>query len=146
LPFLSIAFFSGIRVEELGRVDWAMINWSDNEISLSGERTKTYVPRNISMSKQLKAWLHPINKGSGLVVPVGFRNRRDKLHELAGVPKKDNALRHSFASYYARLNPQKATQLQAIMGQQTPSVLWKHYVNSSVPKAEARKFFELMPD
>jgi hypothetical protein len=123
-----------------------MINWSDNEISLSGERTKTYVPRNINMSKQLKAWLHPIKKGSGPVVPVGFRNRRDKLHEFAEVPKKDNAVRHSFASYYARLHPQRATQLQAIMGQQTPSVLWKHYVNSSVPKAEAKKFFQLVPE
>ena len=62
LPFLSLALFSGIRVEELHRVDWSMINLSDSDICLSGERTKTYAPRNITMSKQLKAWLQTVKK------------------------------------------------------------------------------------
>ncbi len=102
LPMYSVALFSGVRVEELGRMRWEMIDWEEGEIRLPAEITKTGSPRNIEICDALRWWLEgSASREGALFSPTNLRQRREKLLSLAEVPAKRNALRHSFASYHA---------------------------------------------
>jgi integrase len=144
LPVFSLGFFSGIRQEELGRVDWSMVDWVHNVIQLTGEKTKTYTPRPVRITTTLRHWLSMQSKETGPIVPRNWRGRSNAVHEAAGVKKVHNGLRHSFASHHAALY-ENATKLQLIMGQQTESVFFKYYI-AGVTKTEARAFFALRKD
>ena len=123
---------------------WEMIDWEEGEIRLPAEITKTGMPRNIEIFPALRAAIESDAPSSGEIVsPVNLRLRREKLLSLAGVKSKRNGLRHSFASYYAaqHRNPGK---LQTLLGQETPSVLYKHYV-TAVRRTDAERYFKLVP-
>lgn len=144
LPMYALGFFAGIRIEELSCMKWEMIDWEEGEIRLPGEITKTGEPRNPEISATLKAALCDTAPTTGEIVsPINLRLRRKRLHTLAGVTGKRNALRHSFATYHAAKyrNPQ---ELQVLLGQETPSVLFKHYV-TAVRKKDAERYFMLLP-
>jgi integrase len=142
LPMYAIALFSGVRIEEIGRMNWEMVNWSEGEIRLPSAITKTNQPRNIEICDALRSWIGTHAPVTGLIVsPVNLRLRREKLFALAKVSKRRNALRHSFASYHAALFRDPGA-LQLLLGQQTPNVLFKHYIQA-VSRADARAFFQL---
>jgi integrase len=144
LPMYALGFFAGIRIEELIRMKWEMIDWDEREIRLPGEITKTGEPRNPDISPTLKAALCDTAPSAGEIVsPINLRLRRKKLHTLAGVTSKRNALRHSFATYHAA-KYRKPQDLQVLLGQETPSVLFKHYI-TAVRKKDAERFFMLLP-
>ncbi len=144
LPMYAIALFSGVRIEELRRMKWEMIHWSEGEIRLPAEITKTRNPRNIEIFDSLRAWIgrNPVSEGM-VVASVNLRLRREKLFLLAGVIRKRNALRHSFASYYAAARRDPGA-LQLLLGQETPSVLFKHYITATTRK-DAEAFFNVVP-
>jgi len=144
LEFVGFAFFTGIRVEELERMDWNMVVWTQSEICLPESITKTSHPRMIPISEALRAWIEPIAKSSGpLFDQTNLRNRKDRLFELAGLGSKRNAFRHTFASYHAK-KYENFSALQMILGQRTPSVLFTHYVTAT-RKEDAARFFDLRP-
>jgi integrase len=144
LPVLALGLFSGIRQEELTRVSWEMVDWVHNVIQLTGEQTKTYTPRPVPITPTLRHWLSIQQKESGPVVPTNWRGRNTAVHKAAGVSKVKNGLRHSFASHHAAMY-ENATKLQLILGQQTPSVLFKHYI-AGVTKTEGKAYFSLRRD
>ena len=144
LPMYAIGLFSGVRIEEIGRMKWEMIDWDEGEIRMPAEITKTGAPRNITISTSLMAALESDAPASGDIVPdVNLRLRRQKLLTLAGVTTKRNALRHSFATYHAAMyrNPH---DLQLLLGQETPSIMFKHYI-AAVRKTDAERYFKLQP-
>jgi integrase len=103
--FYILAFFSGVRVEELMRAKWGMIDIKEKEIRLPSSVTKTIRPRNIEISDALFAWLKaikiPKSPKAVIVSRRGFRGRRNRLHPAAGVSLKGNALRHTFATFFS---------------------------------------------
>jgi len=144
LPMYAVGLFSGVRVEEIGRMQWQMIDWKEGEIRLPGEITKTGMPRNVDIFPALRAALEQGAPKTGVIVSSkALRYRRDRLLELAAITKKRNALRHSFASYHAAKyrNP---GALQLLLGQETPSVMFKHYINAT-RKTDAETYFNLRP-
>jgi hypothetical protein len=136
-------------VEELGRVDWAWVRFTDLLIRLpgwlNGKRiTKNGRTRPVRMTKELAAWLRPVARESGKIQPTrDVRARRAKLHELAGVPQKRNALRHSFASYHASWH-KNATDLMIQMGDKSATVLWDNYFQA-VSERVAKSYFAIRP-
>src|ERR1022692_633120 len=46
LPMVALCLFSGVRIAEVQRMNWEMIDWSEGEIRLPGSITKTRSPRN----------------------------------------------------------------------------------------------------
>lgn len=142
LAYYTLGLFAGVRVAELGRVTWDMIDLEAQEITLSGKITKTYQPRTIELSPNVIAKLKMIKHKSGPIMPVQDpKKRRYKLHQLAAVGFRTNGLRHSFASHHAKLH-KNATELQLIMGQKTPSVLFNHYI-ASTRAEDAKAYFEI---
>lgn len=142
LPFIFLGLFAGVRVEELRRMKWEMID--DEFVGLPSKVTKKGAePRNIPIGPNLLAWLKEHRRESGPVVPSRLRPWTDALYNAVGFRKR-NALRHSFASYYlVYTNSPEKTQMA--LGQQTPSVLFTHYRQVVRPK-EAQDYFALTPN
>lgn len=144
LAMYAVGLFSGVRIEELGRMRWEMIDWKEREMRLPGEITKTGMPRNIEIMPALRGALEEDAPQAGLLVePRNLRLRREKLLSLASLTSKRNALRHAFASYHAAKHRDPGL-LQMLLGQETPSILFKHYVTAT-RRSDAERFFELRP-
>lgn len=145
-PFIAVGLFAGVRVDELMNLRWEWFAWGQNEIRLPGKFdgrkvTKTGRSRNVTIFPALKAWLRNPPKKGRVVDRRGIRRRREALAKAAEIPKKRNPLRHTYASHHAALFRDPG-QLQIELGQNTPSVLFTHYIQA-VPKAEAKAFFAL---
>ena len=144
LPMYAIGLFAGVRVEELERMKWEMVDYEEGELRLPGEITKTGAPRNISIDPALKAVLTLCVETKGNIVsPKNLRLRKERLLKLAKVASRRNALRHSFSTYHAAKHRNPGA-LQLILGQETPSVLFKHYI-AAVRQVDAERYFKLRP-
>ncbi len=164
LPFVCLGLFAGIRVCELVRMDWKDVVMEEKLIHIRPEvAKKKAIPRTIDISDNLEKWLLLCVKESGPLVPRNLRDKRDRLYRKSGIKspragegdekanggeseteERRNPFRHSFASNYLvqHEDPGK-TQLQ--MGQQTPSVLFKHY-RQVVTKKQAAAYWSLAPE
>jgi integrase len=148
LPWFAIAFFSGVRVDEIRKLSWEIFRWDEGLLSLSQEDvSKRGDPRYIPINETLDAWLSSIPdvkaRTGAIIDTTNWRHRLDALHRQAGVPKKRNALRHTFASnYYVQHGSAKKTR--QLLGHRTDDVLFKHYV-TLVPKKDAAAFWNLRP-
>jgi len=143
LPFFAVGLFAGVRVEEMKRMTWDMVDLEERVIKLPGTITKTHQPRNVDIAPNLVEWLLLCPKRTGRLAPAGLRARVEATFEQAGIEKKRNALRHSFASYYlVQTDSADKTQLQ--LGQQTPSVLFKHY-RQVLSRREAGFYWKIYP-
>jgi len=111
LAMYVIGFFAGVRVRELMRMTWQMIDWEEGEIRLPPHVTKTGNPRNIDICDSLRAWLFPRRQSAGPIVSaINLRLR-----------------------------------LQLPLGQETPSVLFRHYL-TAIRKTEAAAYFRSHPN
>lgn len=168
LPAIAIAAFTGLRDAEVQRLDWAAIRRQPDpphrphgHIWFQGEGAKTRKNRIIPLSENLAAWLAPVKKKEGPVWPENGR----KLHEAARLaagfaapsvvararkenPKSslriwpNNALRHSFASYWLALH-QDAPALALTMGT-SPDMIFRNYL-ALVTADDAAKYFSIFP-
>src|SRR4029077_18381714 len=70
----AVGFFAGIRIREMVRMTWGMIDWEEGEIRLPPHVTKTGSPRNIDIFDPLRAWIGGDEKASGgaIVSPVNL--------------------------------------------------------------------------
>ncbi|MEI8309655.1 MAG: hypothetical protein WCH98_02745 [Verrucomicrobiota bacterium] len=148
LTWFAVCFFSGIRVEEMGRMTWECFRWDEKSISLDEQVVaKRGNPRHIALSESFKSWIRKLpdyRKRTGrLVDPTNWRNRLGDFHTAAGVPKKRNALRHTFASYHY-VDCGDADKTRKMLGQKTEEVLFAHYVKL-VTKKDAAAFWALRP-
>lgn len=148
LIWFAVCFFSGIRVDEIGRMTWECFRWSEKSISLDEQVVaKRGNPRHIAFSEAFKAWISKLpncRKRTGrLVDPTNWRNRLHEFYKAAGVEKKRNALRHTFASYHY-VHSGDADKTRKLLGQTTQEVLFAHYVKL-VTKKDAAEFWALRP-
>jgi integrase len=143
LAFIAIGLFAGVRVEEMRRMDWSMVDFEHGFISLKAAVTKSNEPRDISISPALRLWLEICACRVGPLTPtVAFRRRIDALYTSVGFRKR-NALRHSFASYFLA-STQSPEKTQMALGQQTQSILFRHYRQVVRPEA-AEAYWSIYP-
>ncbi len=163
LPFVCLGLFAGIRVCELGRMDWKDVLLEEGHIHIRPEvAKKKAIPRTIDISDNLEKWLLLCVKETGPIVPKNFRIKRDRLYRKVGIKSPEpeegveppvggenefeerrNPFRHSFGSnHLVQHDDPGKTQLQ--MGQQTPSVLFKHY-RQVVTRKQAAAYWQLIP-
>jgi len=143
LPYIAIGAFAGLRAKEIQRLDWRDISFDENEIAVSSEN-KTG-ERHVDMLPNLREWLLPHRKHSGKVMPNNFRKRFDQTREAAGIEQwPDNALRHSYGSYYLKhFGNDAQTRLQ--MGHWRDStVLFGHY-RRALTRRNAERYWNIEP-
>ena len=143
LPHIVIGAFSGIRSAEIERLDWRDILWDRGYIEIKAAKAKTKARRLVPLLPNLRAWLEPMRKDEGAVCHCpNTATRLNYIGEKAGFGWRQNALRHSFASY--RLSAvQDAAKVALEMGN-SPQMLFKHYRELVTPDA-ATAWFAIMP-
>jgi len=154
-PFLAIGAFAGLRSEELRLLRWEDVDFLKKRIDVRASVAKSAANRYVPMKDVLIDWIQPLAKAAGDVSPVNvygrlklFRRKlRVKVTEGAkkrpAVAWKQNALRHSFASY-ALAESENAAQVALWLGHASTKVIFKHY-RERVDKDAAEEWFDVMP-
>ena len=138
-----IGAFSGIRAAEIARLDWEDVLWDRGFIEIKAAKAKTRARRLLPLLPNLRAWLEPMRKAEGPVCVLSQVDcRLSVLGRRAGVRWRQNALRHSYASY--RLAEiQDAAKVALEMGN-SPDKLFRHY-RALVSAEAAKEWFSIMP-
>ena len=142
IPFLALGAFAGLRTAETMRMDWSEIDLERGHLVVSAAKAKTATRRLVPILANLKAWLKPHAKASGPVVLVS-QGRIDSLLREKEIPRKRNALRHSYISY--RLAAIHDTPRVALECGNSPQMIFKHYRELVAPE-EAQQWFNIIPE
>jgi site-specific recombinase XerD len=157
IPFLAMAGFAGVRRSELVReyaedkiLKWEDVDWPKHLITVRHEVAKQTSRkmgnrRFIPMEAALLHWLGPYRKKEGLLVPLvdsAVRRRIKKLWLHSKVNPPNNALRHSYASYWlARSSKEGLGELSKRMGN-SEAVCKRHYLET-LTREEGKSWFAL---
>jgi len=152
LPGVAIGLFAGIRVYEMLRLEWRNIDFEENMIDLPAAITKRRRRRSIPIEATLKSWIgetRPSEKVDDCkVLPFagygGWRTAIRKLASDANVEWKQNALRHSYASYWLAVH-NDLTKLALQMGHIGGLEVLHRFYHRSVRAKEATLFWALKP-
>ncbi len=101
VPFFALNSFTGLRREEIIRLDWAEVKLDRQLIDLPFTKSKNRKRKLIDVPENLVDWLKPHELKEGSVMP---RKKLQLAFESAAkdasiLPWPQNALRHSFCSY-----------------------------------------------
>ncbi len=153
-PCLGLAAFAGLRMEEILRLDWADVDRRPGFIEIAAHKAKTAARRLVPISNNLAAWLAVSSRGPGRLwrhsKPYFFESIRDTVNRINAARKpraprflwKQNALRHSYASY--RLAEISDTNRLALEMGNSAKMIFQHYRELATP-AEAKTWFSLAP-
>lgn len=160
LPFFAIGAFAGLRTAEIKMLDWRNVDLADGLIQVEAKTSKTKQGRFVKIQPNLAAWLAPLAKKSGSVVPPGLRKRSEADRRTAGFgapgsendaekkagvklkPWPDNALRHSYGSYHLA-HFKNADELALEMGNSV-GMVFRHYRKIVTPAAAAT-YWQIAP-
>jgi integrase len=124
---------------------------ASGSIYLPATITKTGVARAVPLEPNLIEWLNKYRRASGLVLPEQYGGKNIDgitrvLRKQSGVTWRDNAPRHSYASYCLARGDAPASVTSA-MGHSL-QMLQKHYWarSKNLTKAAAQEWFAIRPD
>jgi len=80
LAFHAIGLFAGLRVAEIGRLDWSDVDILGGHIEVTAANSKTRTRRLVPIQENLKAWLEPIAKTSGPIISATANPKTDRPH------------------------------------------------------------------
>jgi len=146
-PLLVIGFFCGLRTAELQRLEWEHIRFNDNEpfITVVPSNAKSRMLRNVELKQVALEWLSLCDKGHGLVFKkeaAAWYKHHKRIHEKAGVEKRDNGLRHSFGSYHYGMYGDEIRTATQMGHNPNDHSLFSNY-RALVSKAAARSFWAI---
>ena len=144
---LALAFFTGIRAYELGRMLWGSINFREKRIIVHASVAKTGKERVLrDLPPVLWEWLdlYRMPKSSPIIGSYGsYQQARRRIVRRAWVDYPPNGARHSFASYGYWRGEEWARRT---MGHsQATRVFHRHYVDNGPGQAEADEYFSILP-
>ncbi|MCB1079279.1 MAG: site-specific integrase, partial [Verrucomicrobiae bacterium] len=162
-PVIALGLFAGVRMEELERLTWNHVRLSNGFITIPAEHAKTAKRRLIPIRDNLRRWLEKAPSRAGAVWPskgrellreaklkAGFgQNQRSKAKENRMesqkplTPWRNNALRHSFASYHLA-KYKNANELALEMGHSDTNLIFQHY-RELVHPSDADDYWGLVP-
>ena len=147
LAFIALGAFAGLRSAEIGRLDWSDIRWDQGTIEIRASIAKTAQRRFVYMSENLKAWLKPLAKASGPILPPidhkTLYRHQVAVAKKAGMKWKKNALRRSYASYQIAVS-RNANDVSWEMGN-SPRMVYRHY-RELVSRQQAEAYWKIYPE
>ncbi len=154
LPFVVLAAFTGIRTEELQKLEWSKVNLETGIVTLDASITKKRRKRFVPIPENAKQWILTIPNRTGKVVPYSeniFRNEYHKLRLSAGWENSDgtsnwvkNGLRHSFGSYKYAVTGDSIETARLLGHRQGDTVLFDHYA-ALATKEQGESYFAIKP-
>jgi integrase len=143
LPFLIFGGMAGLRSAEILRLKWEDVNWPESVIEIHGRISKTGGRRLAPLVPAAAAWLNSYKDARGPVIGhIKLYERVEKLSESAGVPWKQNALRHSFCSY--RMATLKDAPRVSYEAGNSVRIIQRHY-DKVVTESQGKAWFSIMP-
>ena len=133
-------------------LQWQDIHLDDPEdmfIHVRAETSKVQEARNVEILPNLVSWLEKYRKVAGAVVPnpTAFRRARRRIlvkmhvkHWTADVP------RHCFASYHYKKYGNRDKLAEMLGHTDMSKEIERHYKKTTVSKADAEKYWKIMPD
>jgi len=162
VPAIAIGGFAGVRRSELGNLDWEDVDHTQKLIRIRSGNAKSSRNRLIPISPNLEAWLKPFAKTAGRIWPHNGDRLLSCAHRGAGLGKPgsetaaekkagielhrdwpDNALRHSFASYWLAEH-KNAEELALHMGHRGTAMIFSNYRAVVTPQAAA-EYWAIFP-
>ena len=146
LPAVAIGAFAGLRRAEIERLDWRQVDTTRGFIEVMAPNSKTAQRRLVTVVPNLKAWLAPRRRESGLVCPPinVYRRLFGGALKGAGITSwPANALRHSFASYHLA-HTQDAAKTALELGHTESRTLFQHY-RELVHFEDAKVYWKIFP-
>jgi integrase len=142
VPYVALNAFSGLRSQEIQRLDWSEVKLERNLIDLPFEKSKNHRRKLIEVPENLQAWLAPFADLSGPVTPYDPERVMQRAKKAAGIIHwPQNALRHSFCSYAVALRGFEWTADQA---DHSVKMLKEHYWEV-VDKETAARYWAIRP-
>jgi integrase len=146
LPLLAIGGLAGLRSAELERLEWGDIDLARRCIVVGASKAKTASRRVVPVCDALAAWLAPYAGQQGKLWPYTEGAHHSRQRETAKDAKlkwRDNALRHSYASYrFAELGD--AGRVAGELGN-SAAVVHRHY-RELVKPDDAKAWFAIRPE
>lgn len=143
VPFLALGAFAGLRAAEIQRLEWPSIQLDRGHVVIGADKAKTASRRLAPALPSLIAWLRPIARLSGKVVPFECLSTQiARVAMEAGVKWRQNALRHTFIS--CRMATVKSAPQVALEAGNSPAMILTNYL-ALVPDDDAAAWFEVMP-
>ena len=150
LPFTLFGLFAGLRSSEILRLDWSAVKFDERIIAVSGKvARKIRISRLVPIEDNLLAWLEPYCDRVGPLYPGNFKTNENahcvemvRIRRATGLPRKDNANRHSYGSYSLALT-QNYAEVSSHMGN-SPRMLRENY-NNPQSKADGLAYFAILP-
>jgi len=143
---LALGAFAGLRSEEVLRLDYSDLSRRPGFVEIAADKAKTQARRLVPISDALLKWLAAApHRAEGRIWPLSkgrFFTQRVELSRQAGVPWKQNALRHSFISY--RLAGIQDVNRVALEAGNSPQMIFRHYRELATPE-QARSWFAVAP-
>jgi integrase len=146
LPFLALALFSGMRTEEIARLQqdgaWEKINLRTLRIQVRGKRG----PRDVLIKQPLAAWLRKFEaRKPAFWTPshwIWFRElKRSELDaKRARIP---NLLRHTYCTY--ALNAKGASYAEVSRQAGNSEAMLKRHYEGNATQEDAATFFLITP-
>jgi integrase len=137
--FVAIGLFSGLRTEEIKTLEAAQIK--QLHIEVRADRSKSRRRRLVEILPLLRAWLDAYPPQLPL---VGYQHKWEGLTWAAGLrPWPQNAMRHSFASYYLTFSG-SSDQTALMLGHRSTETLFRHY-RELVSSGDAQHYWLLSP-
>ena len=141
LAAVLIGGFAGLRSAEIDRFQWETVKLKRGFIDLSAGVVKTAQRRLVEIREPLRTWIADrFAFATGALREPNFKRRllafRRYLEAERGLPWKDNALRHSFASYLLATTGD-AGKVAEQLGHTSPGVVYKHYREVVEPETAA---------
>ncbi len=146
VPCIALGAFCGLRSAEIERLEWSDVDLVNRQITVGAKKAKTASRRIVPISDNLLEWLTPHAGQQGHIWKGGhdaFYNMQQLTAKAAGVKWKQNALRHSAASYMFALS-NDAGRVAGFLGN-SESIMHKHY-RELVKPSDAVKWFEVKPE
>ena len=148
VPALALAFFAGLRTNELRQLEWRDILFEQRLVKVRPEIAKKRQARNVEMQANLTAWLLPYRCDSGFVAPQGseYRTLFDRVRKLAKCFKNypQNGARHTFATMHLQQFQDAAKTALQLGHVDGTGILFDHYRALATPQ-EAERFWQITP-
>jgi integrase len=143
LPYAAISLFGGLRASEVQKLDWSEVDLESGHIEITAAKSKISRRRLVPISDNLVAWIQPLAKLRGPVVPSGLRKSFDAVKTRAGFHQwPQNVMRHSYGSYrLAQCHDVARVSLE--MGN-SPQMVFAHYRELVRPK-QADQYWKISP-
>ena len=148
VAILSLIGFAGMRRAEACRLNWTDIDLTEKTVTLEAGKAKTGSHRRNELPENAVAWLRTVEdkRRTGPIIGPNADMLLRTAFRCKDVPYHQNALRHSFCSYYLEKHgPDALNKLIADMGHDgNPQMIHRHYRNI-VPKGSGAKWFAIVP-